>query len=128
MCRCARQAPGNSPSAKTTTRLAEIGGSHAQRDLFDEIRLDALIRTGRLGAAQRILQHRRQASPEAKPAYGELALVYDRLDLPEGAGRMMVRARAAALAHRGRAGPPTGAIVRHAPPRRTRRGRPCVAS
>jgi tetratricopeptide (TPR) repeat protein len=80
-------------------RLAEIGGSHAQRDLFDQVWLDALIRTGRLGAAQRILEQRREARPEAKTAYGKLALVYDRLDLPEEAGRIMVRARAAALAH-----------------------------
>lgn len=80
-------------------RLTEIGGSHAQRDLFDQIWLDALIRTGRLGAAQRILEQRREASPEAKPAYGKLALIYDRLDLPSEAGRMMARARAATLVH-----------------------------
>lgn len=80
-------------------RLPEIGGSHAQRDLFDQIWLDALIRTGRLGAAQRILEQRREASPEAKPAYGKLALIYDRLDLPSEAGRMMARARATALVH-----------------------------
>jgi len=80
-------------------RLSEIGGSHAQRDLFDQIWLDALIRTGRLGAAQRILEQRREASPEAKPAYGKLALIYDRLDLPAEAGRMMARARAANLVH-----------------------------
>ncbi len=80
-------------------RLVEIGGSHAQRDLFEQIWLDALIRTGRLGAAQRILEQRREASPEAKPTYGKLALIYDRLDLPSEASRMMVRARAAALVH-----------------------------
>ena len=80
-------------------RLSEIGGSHAQRDLFDQIWLDALIRTGRLGQAQRILEQRREASPEAKPAYGKLALIYDRLDLPAEAGRMMARARAATLVH-----------------------------
>lgn len=80
-------------------RLVEIGGSHAQRDLFEQIWLDALIRTNRLGAAQRILEQRREASPEAKPTYGKLALIYDRLDLPTEAGRMMVRARAAALMH-----------------------------
>src|SRR6056297_493896 len=80
-------------------RLTEIGGSHAQRDLFDQIWLDALIRTGRLGQAQRILEQRREASPEAKPAYGKLALIYDRLDLPAEAGRMMARARAANLVH-----------------------------
>jgi len=81
------------------SRLPEIGGSHAQRDLFDQVWLDALIRTGRLGAAQRILEQRRAASPKAKPAYGKLALIYDRLDLPSEAGRMMTRARAAALFH-----------------------------
>jgi len=67
--------------------------------LFQQIWLDALIRTNRLGAAQRILEQRRKANPEAKPIYGKLALVYDRLDLPTESSRMMARARAAALVH-----------------------------
>lgn len=80
-------------------RLVEIGGSHAQRDLFEQIWLDALIRTGRLEPARRILEQRCKASPEAKPAYGKLALIYDRLDLPAEAARVMALARQSALAH-----------------------------
>ena len=33
-------------------RLLGIGGSHAQRDLFAQIHLDALMRSGNWGAAQ----------------------------------------------------------------------------
>lgn len=39
----------------TLPRMHEIGGSHAQRDLFDQILIDALLRTGRLAQAQRML-------------------------------------------------------------------------
>ena len=37
-------------------RLTEIGGSHAQRGLFEQVMLDALIRTGGYVAAQQILE------------------------------------------------------------------------
>jgi tetratricopeptide (TPR) repeat protein len=80
-------------------RLTEVGGSHAQRDLFDQIWLDALIRTNRLASAQRILEQRRETSPEAKPAYAKLAILYDRLELPAEAARLAVRARETALRH-----------------------------
>jgi tetratricopeptide (TPR) repeat protein len=69
-------------------RLAEIGGSHAQRDLFEQIWLDALLRTGRLVAAQRILEQRRHASPQAVLPRRTLAVLYDRLDLPAEAARL----------------------------------------
>lgn len=69
-------------------RLTEIGGSHAQRDLFDQIYLDALIRTNRLIAAQRLLEQRRVASPEARPAYVKLETIYRQLGLPREAARM----------------------------------------
>lgn len=80
-------------------RLPEIGGSHAQRDLFDQIHLDALIRSGRLIAAQRILEQRRVASPEAQPPRRALALIYDRLDLPQEAARLGAAARASGMRH-----------------------------
>lgn len=62
-------------------RLLEIGGSHAQRDLFEQIYLDALIRGGRAGAAQHVLQQHLRAQPEsvrlrrlAGPVYAQLGL------------------------------------------------------
>ena len=62
-------------------RLLEIGGSHAQRDLFEQIYLDALIRSGCAGAAQHVLQQHLRAQPEsvrlrrlARPVYAKLGL------------------------------------------------------
>lgn len=49
-------------------RLMEIGGSHAQRDLFEQVYLDALVRNGTgttLAAAQGILQQQRNGQPES---------------------------------------------------------------
>jgi hypothetical protein len=80
-------------------RLVEIGGSHAQRDLFDQIHLDALIGSGRLVAAQRLLEQRREASPEAAPVRDRLAAVYRALGLP----REAALAQAAAKRAQGRA-------------------------
>jgi len=47
----------------TLPRMHEIGGSHAQRDLFDQILIDALLRTGRLAQAQRMLALRHAFNP-----------------------------------------------------------------
>ena len=63
-------------------RLAEIGGSHAQRDLFDQIVLDALIRSEQLCEAQQMLEVRRGFDPDGIPVNQALAAVYERLDLP----------------------------------------------
>ncbi len=63
-------------------RLAEIGGSHAQRDLFDQIVLDALIRSDRLSEAQQMLELRRSFDPDGLPINQALADLYQRLDLP----------------------------------------------
>jgi len=46
-------------------RLIEIGGSHAQRDLFEQVHLDALIRSGRQGAALHLVQQRARQAPES---------------------------------------------------------------
>ena len=49
-------------------RLIDIGGSHAQRDLFEQVYLDALVRSGTrstLTAAQGILQQHRNGQPES---------------------------------------------------------------
>lgn len=82
-------------------RLAEVGGSHAQRDLFDQIVLDALIRSGRLSEAQQMLELRRGFDPDGVPINRALADVYERLDLPAQAAQARERAahrRAAAMA------------------------------
>lgn len=46
-------------------QLLQIGGSHAQRDLFEQIYLDALMRSGRWHAAQQLLQPRCNQQPQS---------------------------------------------------------------
>jgi hypothetical protein len=79
--------------ATTVPRMREAGGSHAQRDLFDQILLDAAIRTGRLTAAQQALELRRSADPNGVPVNTALAAVYSTLGL--GALADQARSRAA---------------------------------
>ncbi len=62
-------------------RLAEIGGSHAQRDLFEQFWLDALVRTGRLASAQHWLQQRASACPASVRLRRALQPVYRGLGL-----------------------------------------------
>lgn len=71
--------------SKALPRLAEAGGSHAQRDLFAQIHLDALLRAGRLSQAQQILELRRTFDPEGVPLNTMLAEVYDKSGLPDQA-------------------------------------------
>ncbi len=70
------------------SRLPEIGGSHAQRDLFEQITDDALIRSGRLAAAQNRLQQRRAGNPHSVPTLAKLAAVYRGLGLEHEAVRV----------------------------------------
>ncbi|MEM7524085.1 MAG: tetratricopeptide repeat protein [Pseudomonadota bacterium] len=69
------------------------GGSHAQRDVFHQIHLDALIRAGRNGEAQQILMGRLGFEPESAPNNTALATVYQALGLPQEAARAAARAR-----------------------------------
>ncbi|MDP1068958.1 hypothetical protein, partial [Klebsiella pneumoniae] len=62
-------------------RLVEIGGSHAQRDLFEQLHLDAAIRAGRLVSAQQTLEIRRGFDPDGVHLNRARADVYGRLDL-----------------------------------------------
>ncbi len=72
--------------------MAAIGGSHAQRDLFEQIHLDALIRGGALSRAQQILELRRRHDPEGAPLNRALAEVYLKLGLPKEAAKARDRA------------------------------------
>jgi len=62
-------------------RLLEIGGSHAQRDLFAQIHLDAMVRAGKLSGAQHLLQQQLRACPESARLKRQAEKVYAALGL-----------------------------------------------
>jgi hypothetical protein len=62
-------------------RLTEIGGSHAQRDLFAQVHLDALVRSGALAGAQHLLQQQLRSQPESARLKRQAAQVYAQLGL-----------------------------------------------
>ncbi len=66
-------------------RLLEIGGSHAQRDLFEQVYIDALVKSGRLVGAHDLLQQRARAIPGSLRLRRQLAPVCERLGLPQPA-------------------------------------------
>ena len=76
---------------KSLPRLAEGGGSHAQRDLFEQIHLDALIRAGRTSQAQQVLEMRRTFDPDGVPLNMMLAEVYETSGLPQQADAARAR-------------------------------------
>ena len=51
--------------ATALPRLREIGGSHAQRDLFQQLYVDALLRSGQAVEAQHLLQQQVRGQPES---------------------------------------------------------------
>jgi hypothetical protein len=75
--------------------MVEVGGSHAQRDFFEQILLDAALAGGRLTAAQQMLELRRGSDPHGVPVNAALACVYDRLGLATLAEEARGRAAAA---------------------------------
>ncbi len=64
-------------------RLTEIGGSHAQRDLFSQVYLDALVRSGHLAAAQNLLQQQLRGQPESLRLKRQVGGVYQGLGLAD---------------------------------------------
>jgi hypothetical protein len=56
-------------------RLTEIGGSHAQRDLFGQLLLDAHLKLGNWRIAEQMLEMRRTWDPDGIPLNRDLALV-----------------------------------------------------
>jgi hypothetical protein len=72
--------------------MGEVGGSHAQRDLFEQVHLDALIRAGRASAAQQVLETRRAYDGDGVPVNRALARVYAEAGLPMLAAAASARA------------------------------------
>lgn len=62
-------------------RLIEIGGSHAQRDLFQQIWLDALQRHGQWAVVQNLLQPMANAQRESRRLARQVGVVNGRLGL-----------------------------------------------
>ncbi len=63
-------------------RLVEIGGSHAQRDLFHQIWLNALQRNGQWAAVQNVLQPLVNGQPESVRLARQVGVVNGVLGLP----------------------------------------------
>lgn len=64
-------------------RMLEIGGSHAQRDLFEQVHLDALMRSGAWSAVQQILQPRLRGQAESERLKRLARRVYQARGLPQ---------------------------------------------
>ena len=73
-------------------RMAEVGGSHAQRDLFEQILVETARRSGRMPVAQHMLELRRGADPYGVPVNSALGEVYAQLGLAALADQARSRA------------------------------------
>ena len=51
--------------AEALPHMEAVGGSHAQRDLFEQIRIDALLRSGQAGRAHALLRPLAAAAPQS---------------------------------------------------------------
>ncbi|RZA16131.1 MAG: tetratricopeptide repeat protein [Lysobacteraceae bacterium] len=67
-------------------RLVEIGGSHAQRDLFSQIHLDAMVKSSHWAGAQNLLQPLVQVHPESLRLKRQARGLYGLLGLGDLAG------------------------------------------
>lgn len=65
----------------TLSRLYEVGGSHAQRDLFEQVYLDAWLRAEQNLEALHLLAHRVAAHRYIPKGSRGLALMYNKLEL-----------------------------------------------
>ncbi len=74
-------------------RMLEVGGSHAQRDLFEQVYVDAVLNGGDRTLAQQLLERRRAYEPDGVPLNRRLASLYAELGLPGEASRALARTR-----------------------------------
>ena len=79
-------------------RIQRIGGSHAQRDLFEEMLIDSALRAGDAETAKRLLTERLERRPRNAWGRRHLAAALDALGERDGASG--ARARAAELRRR----------------------------
>lgn len=70
------------PLSQALPGLVHIGGSHAQRDLFALLWVDAATHAGHLIDAQQALESRRRVDPDEVPVNRRLAAIYRQLGLP----------------------------------------------
>ena len=63
------------------SELVEIGGSHAQRDLFAQVWLDSMMRAGQFVGAQNMLAQQVSNQPESSRLKRQAAQVYSALGL-----------------------------------------------
>ncbi|HEX8029269.1 MAG TPA: hypothetical protein VF491_12435 [Vicinamibacterales bacterium] len=70
------------PLSQALPGLVHIGGSHAQRDLFALLHVDAATHAGALVDAQQALESRRRVDPDEVAVNRRLAGLYRQLDLP----------------------------------------------
>ena len=68
-------------------RLLEIGGSHAQRELFEQVFIDALARSGHPVGAFDLLRPRANAAPESVRLRRRLGWLVALLELPPETAR-----------------------------------------
>ncbi len=61
--------------------MMQVGGSHAQRDLFAQVLLDAHVQNGDLQTARQMLERRRKYDPNGIPLNRMLAQIYEKLGL-----------------------------------------------
>lgn len=62
-------------------RLLQIGGSHAQRDLFEQIHFDAMVHCGQWGAAQQMVQQRCNNQPQSRRLQQQARRIYSALGI-----------------------------------------------
>jgi tetratricopeptide (TPR) repeat protein len=67
--------------------IRRIGGSHAQRDLFEEMLIDSVLRAGRFDQAKALLTDRLKHRPRNVWGWRHYAQVLDRLGDGDGAAR-----------------------------------------
>lgn len=80
--------------APTIGEMARIGGSHAQRELFELVLLDAQIRCAELVPAQQKLELMRRRDERAPHVWRQLQRVYEELMLPREAAEAAEAAEA----------------------------------